>query len=328
MGWTWWEEGTLLNRTNRLQVAATAFQTAAEKLTRSDEQALAWFKLGDTHFFLKDPAKAVTNYLAVLRSYNDLPQVRNTLFDKTYAQLIRASLELGDKARAESYLNELRQNFPNSRNVDEGLYFFGQALVDQGEAMQARAVFQDLITNYPASTRVAEARFEEAKTYAVEGEEAAALQKHEEWLGSYTNHLLRPQVEFQRAVLLDKTGQATNALASFSQFATKYPTDPLAPAAQTWVADHYHHQQLWPLAELNYQKVFQNTNWAGTRLAYEARLMSAQTAFRRQGYTDARSYLTNLLNDPRCPAEVQPKAWFALGDVFMERATAISSLPR
>jgi tetratricopeptide (TPR) repeat protein len=47
-------------------------------------------------------------------------------------------------------------------------------------------------------------------------------------------------------------------------------------------------------------------------------MMAARTAFRRQGYADARSYLTTLVNDPKCPADLKPEAWFALGDIFME----------
>lgn len=318
LGWTFWEEGTLFNRPGRLQESAAAFGTAAEKLVRSDDQALARFKLADTHLYLKNPAAAVTNYSAVLKEYSDLPQVKNALFDKTYAQLIRAKIELGDLNGAKTNLAELRQAFPNAPVTDESLYLVGQALAERGEAKEARAVFQDLITSYPSSPRIPEVRFAEARTYAMEGENATALQKQEQWLATYTNHLLRPQVEFQNGVLLDKTGQSTNALGLFSRFVTKYPANPLSPAAQTWVADYYYNQQLWQMAEQNYQRVFQNTNWAGGRLSYEALMMAAKTAFRRQNYGDARSYLTNLVNDPKCPADIQPEAWFALGDLFLE----------
>jgi TolA-binding protein len=325
LGWTLWEEGTLFNRIARLQEGAAAFRTAADKLTRSDDQALARFKLADTQLYLKEPANAVTNYVSVLTTYSDLPQVKNALFDKTYAQLVRANIELGDMNSARTNLADLRQTFPNSPLTDESLYLFGQALAERGEAKEARAIFQDLITAYPSSPRVPEVRFAEARTYAVEGENLAAIQKHDQWLVAYTNNVFRPQVEFQRGVLLDKAGQATNALAVFLQFVTKYPTDPLAPAAQTWVADYYYGLQQWHLAEPNYQRVFQNTNWAGGRLVYEARMMAARTAFRREGYSDARSYLTNLVNDPKCPVDLQPEAWFALGDVFLEEPIAGST---
>jgi TolA-binding protein len=318
LGWTFWEEGILFKRPARLQESVSAFNTAAERLVRSDDQALARFKLADAYLYLKNPAAAVTNYLAVLRDYNDLPQVKNALFDKTYAQLVRAKIELGDLAGAKAHLAELRSAFPNGPLTDESLHLVGQALSDRGEAKEARAVFQDLITNYPSSPRIPEVRFAEAGTYAMEGENAAAIQKHEQWLATYTNHVLRPEVEFQSGVLLDKTGKATNALGLFSKFVATYPRNPLSPAAQTWIADYYYNQQLWQMAEQHYQRVFQNTNWTGGRLVYEALLMAAKTAFRRQGYNDARSYLTTLVNDPKCPADIQPEAWFALGDVFLE----------
>jgi TolA-binding protein len=161
-------------------------------------------------------------------------------------------------------------------------------------------------------------RFAEARTYGSEGDFTSAVQKHEQWLQSYTNHQLRADVEFQRGVLLDKAGQATNALAAFTAFVAQFPAHSLAPAAQTWVADHYYAQEQWLRAEQNYQRVFQNTNWSATPLAYYSRMMAARTAFRRPSYNDARSYLTTLLNDPKCPPDLKPEAWFALGDIFLE----------
>ena len=50
--------------------------------------------------------------------------------------------------------------------------------------------------------------------------------------------------------------------------------------------------------------------------------MAAKTAFKRQGYNDARSYLTNLINylntDARAPSRLAPEAYFVLGDAFLE----------
>jgi hypothetical protein len=54
-----------------------------------------------------------------------------------------------------------------------------------------------------------------------------------------------------------------------------------------------------------------------TELARHAVVMAAKAAFFRQGYRDARRYLTNdleLLNDPK----VGPEAWFMLGDIELE----------
>ena len=325
LGWAAWEEGSLFERTASFQESAAAFRAASEKLTRSDDHAMAVYKLADAQFYLEDFRAAATNYSSVLANYIDLPQVKNALFDKTYAQLVRAEIELGDFAAARKYVADLRKEFPNSPLTEETLFFFGQALAETGAAAEARAVFQDLLTNYPSSARAAEARFAEARTYAAEGNYPAALQKHEQWLAAFTNHVLLPEVEFQRCVLLDKAQQSTNALAVFTQFVARYPTNPLAPAAQMWIANYYDNRQQPALAEQNYQRVFQNTNWAGVPLAYQARMNAARAAFRRGGYDDARSYLTNLVNDPRCPVDLQPEAWFALGDVFMKEPITSST---
>lgn len=327
LGWTFWEEGALLDSTARMQESEAAFQTASEKLTRSDDQALATFKTADAQMYLQQPRRATTNYLRVLKEYADLAQVKNALFARTYAQLVRAHVNLDELPDALKSLADLRQLAPNSPLTEESLYFVGQALASASKAGEARAIFQDFLTNYPVATLAPEVRFAEARTYLVETNYATALQKHEQWLGTYTNHALRAEVEFQRGMLLEKLGQATNALSLFKEFVTRFPTNPLAPAAQTWIADQYYGQQQWLMAEQNYQRVFQNTNWTGSPLTYQSRMMAARTAFRRQGYDDARSYLTTLVNDPACPVELRPEALFALGDVFLEQPITASTNP-
>lgn len=322
LGWALWEEGTAFERPGKIQDSEEAFRNAAEKLIRSDDQALAVFKIADAQFFLKRPEAALSNYLAVARNYTDLPQVRNALLAKAYRQLVRASIELNDFSGARDFLAEFRKAFPNNPLTEETLFLFGQALAAEGKAAEARAVFQDFLQNYPGSPLVPEARFSEARTYGQEGNYEAALNKHEEWLRIYTNHVLRPAVEFRRATLVDRAGQKTNAMALFTNFVARFPTNSLAPAAQTWVADYFYEQEQWLIAEQNYQRVFQNTNWQWSPLTYEAQLMAAKTAFKRQGYNDARSYLTNLINtlsvNSNAPGGLTAEAYFVLGDVFLE----------
>jgi TolA-binding protein len=322
LGWCLWEEGTGLDRPARIQESEGAFRNAAEKLTRSDDQALAFFKIGDAELFLKNPAGARSNYVAVVQNYTDLPQVRNALLGKAYRQLIRSCLELKDFLAASGYLTDFRKHFPNDPLTEETLFEFGQALANDGRATEARKVFEDFLSSYPGSALGPEVRFAEARSFGAEGELDTALRKTDEWLRTYTNHMLGAAVEFRRARLLEKAGQRTNALTLFTNFVVQYPTNALAPAAQLWVGDYYYEQEQWPMAEQNYQRVFQNTNWLNSGLGYEARLMAAKTAFKRQGYNDARSYLTNLINalsvDTNAPAELSAEAYFVLGDVFLE----------
>jgi TolA-binding protein len=318
LGWSLWEEGMLLEQPARMQESESAFRTAAEKLTRSDDQAVALFKTADAQMRLQQPEAAITNYTRVIKEFSDLPQVKNALFAKTYAQLIRANVELGNLPGAEENLARLRSEYPNNPVTEESVLTFGLALLRTGESQKARALFQEFLSQYPSSSRAAEMKFAEARTYGTEGDFATALQKHEQWLQVFTNHTSRADVEFQHGVLLDRLGQGTNALTVFTNFVSRFPLHPLAPAAQTWVADHFHSQESWARAEQSYQRVFQNTNWIGLPLAYYSRMMAARTAFQRGGYNDARSYLTNLVIDPKCPADLKAEAWFALGDIFLE----------
>jgi TolA-binding protein len=318
LGWSYWEEASLTGEAATFRMAEKEFRTATEKLARSNEQGVALFKLADAQLTLGEPRQAITNFTRLLSEFGDLPDVKRTVFDNAYAQLVRANVQLGDYVAAEKSLAELRSNFPSGDTTEEAIHHFGHALLNKGESQKARGLFQDFVAQYPASVLAADVRFAEARTFGIDGDFTAALERHEAWLRSYTNHQLQAEVEFQKGVLLDKAGKATNAFSVFTNFVASYPTNTLAPAAQMWVADYFLAQDQLLRAEQSFQRIFQNTNWSSRPVAYEARMMAARTAFRRQGYADARSYLTNLVNDPKCPAELRPEAWFALGDIFME----------
>jgi TolA-binding protein len=319
LGWAGWEEGTRYNNAARVRESESYFRNAAERLTRSDEQALALFKTADAQLQTGNAAGASTNYSAVLRNFSDLPQVRSSLFDRAYRQLVRAYIELGDLANAGKIVAEYRSAFANSAAFQETFYLYGRALSREGNSESARAVFNDFLTNYPGSPLVPQARFSESRTHMLDGNLKTAVEKQEQWLAAYTNHQLRAEVEFQRALLIDQSGDRTNALRLFTNFVAQFPQHALAPAALNWVADYFYAQEQWLPAEQHYQRLFQNTNWTGSRFHFPARMMAARSAFFRQGYDDARSYLTNIIQDPKCPADLLPEAWFALGDVFVEQ---------
>lgn len=318
VGWSYWEEGTLLQDNSKIAESENAFRNAIAQLTRSDDQALARFKLADAEFTLGQYANSITNYLAVIQQYGDLPQVRNSLFEQSYRKLVRASLALKDFTQAATYLEAFRKAFPASPLMEDTIYFFAQSLAQNNQPAQARQVLEQFQKDFPQSALIPEVKFAEARTYISEGNWAGALAKDLQWLATYTNNELRAEVEFQKANLYDKTGQRTNAYTSFTNFVATYPLHRLAPAAQNWVADYYYSDQEWPLAEQNYQKIFQNTNWTGSPLFYESRLMAAKTAFFRQAYSDAKAYLTNIISTPAAPTNIVVQALFELGDVTIE----------
>jgi tetratricopeptide (TPR) repeat protein len=320
LGWCDWEEGSAFQESGKIQESEKNFRTAMEKLTRSDDQALARFKVADAQYATGQYASAVTNYLAVIQVYNDLPQVRNSLFDKSYRKMIRAALDLKQYDQAAGYIETFRKEFPTSPLMEETVYLYGQALALSGRKEEARKVFGDFTRSFPNSPLCPDVQFAEARTFSMEGEWKVAIEKEERWLGVYTNHALRPEVEFQRASLYEKAGNPTNAFRLFTNIVSQFPLHPLAPAAQNWVADYYFNQEEWPLAEQNYQKIFQNTNWVASPFHFQSMMSAAKTAFYRQDYGGAQTYLMTIIKDERgSPAELRAKAWFELGDVIIEQ---------
>lgn len=325
LGWTYWNEGEMLSNNIAIAESRNAFQNAFDKLARGEDQALARFKIGDVHLWQKQYPAALTNYIAVLRSYADLPPVKARLFERAYQQTVRSAIEQKDFSLAESFVKELREAFPKSAVTERVLSRFGEALALERNTGQARAVFADFLASYPQSPLVPEVQLADARTYAEEGNWAEAIKRFDTWLAINTNHLKRAEAAFQRAFLNDQSGNRTDALALFTNFVTQFPQHALAPAAQNWVADYFYDQERWDLAEQNYQRIFQNTNWMNTDVAYQSRLMAARTAFFRQGYNDAHRYLTNLITDPATPQELLPEVLFTLGDVLIEQPITAST---
>ena len=322
LGWTYWEEGTAFEDPKRLAESEEPFRNATERLTRSDDQALARHKLGEAQFVQGKYAAALTNFTMVLTAYGDLPQVKNSLFGRSYQQTIRTAIELNDLGTAAAYLEKMRQDAPKSTLTEETVFLYGRALLQRGKAAEARAIFEEFVKSYPDSALLPSVKFAEARTFKAEGNWDKAIALHELWLAAHTNSPLRAEVEFHRATLYGKAGNQTNALSLFTNYVSQFGNHPLAPAAQNWVADYFYERGDWIQAEKNYIQLFQNTNWAGSSLTYHARKMAARTAFFRQGYDDARGYLTNIIQafaqDAKAPPDLLPEAFFMLGDVLVE----------
>jgi len=83
------------------------------------------------------------------------------------------------------------------------------------------------------------------------------------------------------------------------------------------VADFFYRQGDFVKAEENYQLLYQNTNWVGSDLSYQARMMAGRSAFARQAYRDATNYFVPLINDNTCPQDLQAEAYLALGDTMV-----------
>jgi TolA-binding protein len=323
-GWTLWEEYSATGNNQRLADAQAAFATAADKLPLGDEQAQARFKIGDTQFQQGLYSSAATNFQAILKSYSDVSGVRSNLVAQAAEQLVRCELAQTNFATAEAALQQATTLFPGNENVQMSWILFGQTAAERGQIEKGRTILKQFSDKFPNSNLADEAELAYARTFVIEEKWPEAIDYYTRWTSNHVTHPAIAQAEFDRAWLHFKAGQSTNAFQLFTNFVARFQTNVLAAHAQNWIGDYYFNLEQWAPAEASYQRVFQNTNWDAGELECEARIMAARTAFFRQNYSDAISYLTNVLQAACSPAIVAD-ALYEYGDVLIEQRSPAST---
>ena len=326
LGKAWLNRGWCLWSAGQAAASAAAFTNAVERLPLSEDQAVARFKLGDACYQLGDYTNALRNYGAVAAQYNELPRVCTNLVDQALYQSLRAHLALRDLANADAVALRLARDYPGSALTDRAVLLLAQSHGQTGEAARARALLADFEKRFPKSPLAPEAGMAVARTFVQERKWEAAVTNFEAWLARFPADELRPEAEFHRAWVTAQAGRESNAFALFTNYVATYPNLALTARAQFWVGDHYYRMGDYPNAEMNYQRVVENTNWPVTRLTYEARMMAGRAAFAGQRWINAggtnNGHFTLLVNDNNCittAPDIAAEAFFALGDTLLRK---------
>jgi TolA-binding protein len=296
-----------------------AFQAAAQRLPPSEDLALARFKMGDALFAQKDYTNALENYRRVVDDFADFPAVTQTLGDRALYQMLRANLELQNLAGANSALARILKLYPASDLADSGLLLVGEGLADARQPAAARALFQKFAGMFPNSPLRPQVELAIARSYEQEQNWPAAISQYESWRGDFPTNAARPRADYALAWANFQAGNEPNAFQLFTNFVGQFPTHELAPLAQLWVADHYFRLggTNYMDAERNYKMLYQNTNWQGSPLIYQARLMAGRAALGLPSYPDAIDHFQSLTSDTNCPPDLNAQALFAYGSALM-----------
>jgi tetratricopeptide (TPR) repeat protein len=150
-GWCLWEEARVPGGEGRLPECLAAFQLATERLTNSEDQAVARFKWADCQFLQKNFSNALQNYRILLTSYEGSPSVKAKWFDQALYQIIRASLEIKDLSGARAALDRILAEFASSPIAEQAMVLFGQALLEAGDPGGGRKIFTDFRERFPNS---------------------------------------------------------------------------------------------------------------------------------------------------------------------------------
>ncbi|MGH7950633.1 MAG: tetratricopeptide repeat protein [Limisphaerales bacterium] len=303
------------------------FQMAVKKLPRSEDLAVAEFKLGDAEFAAKDFSGALTNYNAVVDDFSNFPAIGRALDEQAFYQSLRVNLALNNLPGATVALARILKTFPEGDLSDNAIFLVGEFEADTHRPSDARALFQQFEEKYPNSELRPQVELAIARTYEQEQNWPAAIGNYEIWLKKFPANSFQPQANYALAWANFQDGNETNALAEFTNFITRFPTNDLAPQAQWWVAGHFFRAGEFVGAETNYESIFQNTNWQNSPLVYQAQMMAGRAALGRLGYSDAIQYFKNLAADTHCPADLNAQARLAWGSVLMRMDSTDTNNP-
>ena len=320
-GWALWEWGNLSGKRLQLSLARQAYSNAVSELPKSEEQAVAQFKVADCLFHGTDYASASSNYWAAIRIATNTVGYNNRLVDRALYQIVRSGVERLDLPSANQAVSNLIEWFPSSFYSDRSLLHYGQALNRQGKPSESRTVLASFAKVFPKSTLLPESQLAIARTHVMDGSWVSSIIEYDRWVTNYPAHPALPQAEFDRAWLNHQAGNRARAFQLFTNYVVRFPTNRLAPVAQKWIADHQFQSGKFAEAEQGYRRLFENTNLlANARgLEWEARLNAGRSAFFRQEHAAAELLLASVINATNAPVAEQARAEFFLGDVAADQ---------
>ena len=295
------------------------FKAAAERLPPSEDLAVARFKMGDALYAQNDFVGALENYRAVVDDFPNFPAVTQTLGDRALYQMLRADLESTNMEGASSAMARILKLHPASDLANNSILLVGEGLADARQPAAARALFEKFVNQSPTNALLPEVELAIARTYEQEQDWPSAIGQYESWRNDFPTNALRPQADYALARANFQAGNETNAFGLFTNFVAQFPTNELAPLAQWWVADYYFRLggTNYVAAEKNYKMFYQNTNWQGSPLIYQARLMAGRAAMGLPSYKDAIDHFISLTSDTNCPPDLNAQALFAYGSALM-----------
>ncbi|MBN9689932.1 MAG: tetratricopeptide repeat protein [Verrucomicrobia bacterium] len=324
LGWSLWQEGVLANQVERIREAETNFAAAAALLPPGPEQATARFKWADSQLRLGQPAAALTNFWWVIREYTNNATVDTTLVTPALLQAAQAGVAAGKPLESATAVEQLLTRKPAESEAGNITLVVAQAL---GDPTRGKALLDRFLALYPAGSLAPDAELGLATIELRSRQWTNALATLDAWVNRHTNHALLPKAEFDRAWAAVQAGLLTNAVNQFAALSVRFPTNPISQTASLWLADYYFSEGDYLRSAQACVNVLTNTAWRGNPLWHQARLKAAESARRRQSFSDAQEQLVEILNDRSTPTNLVPSALFALGETQLEQPPTAEAPP-
>lgn len=325
-GWCLWEEGLRLGNAERVREAETNFLAAATLLPRGADQAVARFKSGDCLAFRKSWAEAATNYLSAANDFTDVPAA-GSLVEPALAQAVIAATEAGDLASGQAAVTRLLSLNARAEALAQSTLLVGQALSLRGRDGESARLLEDFLKRFPESALGAEIRLTLVSVRLRTGDWTNAYVELDRWIATHTNHPSLARAEVDRWWAGTQAGVITNAIERVQDLARRYPTNASVLTAQLALAADFFSQGDFARAEQACLSVVTNAVWKGTDGWYRAKLRAAESARRRQAWSNASTNIFELLNDVALPEALVAPAYFELGELHLERPLETGTAP-
>ena len=304
--------------------SANEFATVTHSMPVGTPRNRALLKWAETSFELG----RWTNVVEILSSLQvpaDTASIEDQHVHATGRLLqVRASLKEGDILKTESLVRSISSMETGGHVVGSTLLLV-EALRD-ARPNDARRLIVAQLERSKDTNQVAELSLAMARTWMAERKWTEAARELDDWLKKNALHPKAAEAEFERAWLKYYSGTPTNAYIAFTNLAARYPGSSQASAARVWSADFLFNQKHYVESEKLFQLVQQTTN-APPQMRFHAGLMAARAAMARQGYGDARFYLTGIIENKDCPSSLREEATFALADLLVSEFSVTSPKP-
>lgn len=304
--------------------SAEGFAIVTRSLPAGATRNRALLKWAETSFELG----RWTNVVEILSSLQVPPDVAPVEDHRVHAAgrllQVRATLQAGDLLKTESLVRSI-SSVETGEHVVGATLLLVEALRDARPA-DARRLIVAQSERTKDTNQLAELSLAKARTWMSEWKWAEAARELDAWLTNNAWHPKAVEAEFESAWLKYYSGAPTNAFSAFTNLAARYPSAPQANEARVWAADFLFNQKQYVDSEKLFQLVRQSTN-AAPNMRFHAGLMAARASIARQGYADARAYLTGIIENKECPLSLREESTFMLADLLITEFSVTSPKP-
>mgnify|MGYP001436089949 CR=1 FL=1 len=255
---------------------------------------------------------------------NALNGVPTDLIHAARFMQFQSALKSNNQPGAEVLLAEMRRQ--------DGASYLGHALlamardhIGRDAAESAEAMLVEFRQAAPGPDLQAAAALEEIRLMLRKPEPnwTVIVASFRQWLKDYPAHALRHRVAYDLAWALAQSGQIAEGEQAFKRLIESAPKSREAYMARLWQADRFFNSnKKFGEAELAYKQVRGDTN-CPIALRERAGMMAGRAAMRRQGFDDARTEFSALIDNALVSNRTRMEASFALGDLTMLELSGI-----